>query len=417
MCYVAAPKNLDMLAKFTFLKNINVLYNAIQNGDDFTAVDVDGGEQSTHQIHTVNAKNREKSERQTTTDKETFRKNPAFSLIEKYHPIFRIKLPKRKPVHGEHEMELAPGHGAIFRPLWRLSPEQTETLRYWLKEMLEAGLIRPSISPHGAPTFCIKKPVGWRIAHDYRAMSQHTIRQSIPMPREDDIFDRMAGCRWYSCFDLLSGYYQIRMRESDIPLTTFLTPDGLFEYLAVPMGLSNAPATFNRIVTRCFWDLSDCVATYFDDIYVFPKDEGINGHLTAVERVFHKCQEQLKLAKSTICSREIPCLGEFVGINGVRIDPDKVTIITEWPVPKTVKELRSILGATVYVQRFCALHQFSRCQISRDQFEFGGILIQVEPASEKVEGKFDDTKTQSIERPIAFTGRKLTSTELNYPTH
>jgi hypothetical protein len=231
-------------------KTISVLYKALTQGEDFTAVEIDEVEKLAQQVYNVHGKTREKSERQATTDKASFQDNPALSLIQKFDSIFHTKLSKGRPVHGEHEMELSPGHGAIFRPQWRLSPEQTRTLRDWLKEMLESGLIRPSISPHGAPTFCIKKPVGWRIVHDYRAMNQHTVRQLTPMPRKDDIFDRMAGCRWYSCFDLLSGYYQIRMRENDIPLTAFQTPDGLFEILAVPMGLSNAPSTFNRIVTK-----------------------------------------------------------------------------------------------------------------------------------------------------------------------
>ncbi|POM64394.1 Reverse transcriptase [Phytophthora palmivora] len=181
--------------------------------------------------------------------------------------------------------------------------------------MLKAGLIRPSISPHGVPTFCIKKP---------------TIRQFTPMPRKDDIFDQMTGCRWYSCFDLLSGYYQIRMREKDILLTTFQTPEGLFEYLGVPTGLSNAPATFNH--------------------------EDINVYLAAVEQVFQRCLDRqlyFKLTKSTIYSREVPCLGDFVGIEGVRIDPDKVAVIQEWPVSRTIKDLQSFLGNTVYVRRFC----------------------------------------------------------------
>lgn len=114
------------------------------------------------------------------------------------------------------------------------------------------------------------------MVHDYRAMNARTVRQSTPMPRKDAIFDRMSGAFWYRCFDLLSGYYQMRMRAKDIPYTAFQTPDGLFEYIAVPMGLSNAPATFNRIVQRIFEDMRECVATYFDDIYVFTKSKDID---------------------------------------------------------------------------------------------------------------------------------------------
>jgi hypothetical protein len=185
-----------------------------------------------------------------------------------------------------------------------------------------------------------------------------------------------------------------------------------------------------------------------------------------VERVFERCQEQklyLKLAKSTICSREILFLGDLVGIAGVRIDPDKVAVIREWPVPKPVKDLQSFLGTTVYVQRFCANYaeisaplfnlvkskekvimwtpsaqtafenlkealsntpvlafpNFARpfrIRTDASQFAIGGVLYQDESSPGEVEGEAMSPKSQSVERPIAFTGRKLTSAELNYPT-
>ncbi|GMF52482.1 unnamed protein product [Phytophthora fragariaefolia] len=370
-----------------------MLYSVLKGGHDFTSVEIQALEQVQREFNAMGAETREKTERQATTDRDSFTNNPAFPLIQKFEPIFRTKLPKGRPMHGVHEMELVPGHGAIFRQQWRLSPEQTNTLKEWLKEMLEAGLIRPSISPHGAPTFCFKKPAGW----------------------------------------------------------------------PVPMGLSNASATFNRIVTSIFKDMNECVATYFDDIYVFTKDENIEVHLAAVERVFQRCFDRrlyLKLAKSTICSREIPCLGDFVGMEGVRIDVDKVAVINEWPVSRTVKDLQSVLGTTVYVQRFCdhyaelsaprfnlvkskakvlvwtsmaqsafdalkqalcktpvlVLPDFSRpfrIRTDASQFAIGGVLYQSECSSEEVEGK----KNAPIEHPIAFTGRKLAPADLNYPTH
>lgn len=162
------------------------------------------------------AKNTDKVRRFEATDADSFRDTPGYPLICEFEDIFQKRLPHGPPVHGEHEMEVRPGVGAIYRQQWRLSPDQEKGLRDWTKEMLRAGLIRPSISPHGAPTFCIKKPVGWRIVHDYRAMNEQTVRQSTPMPRKDAIFDRMSGSWWLSCFDLLSGYYQIRMREKKI---------------------------------------------------------------------------------------------------------------------------------------------------------------------------------------------------------
>ncbi|OWZ01510.1 polyprotein [Phytophthora megakarya] len=352
-----------------------------------------------------------------------------------------------------------PGTGAIYQPQWRLSPDQERALREWIKEMLRAALIRPSISPHGAPTFCIKKAVEWRVVHDYRAMNAKTVRQSTPMPIKDAIFDRMSTSLWYSCFDLLPGYSQMRMRTKDIPYTAFQTPDGLFEYIAVPMGLNNAPATFNRIVQRIFEEMRECVATYFDAIYVFTKTNNVEEHVAAVRRVFERCREKklyLKLSKSIICAEEISCLGDFVGRQGVRIDPDKVRVVREWPLPRTIRNLQSFLGPTVYVQRFCqlfseisaplfemvkrkdrkqlewtpervrafealktalsqtpvlALPDFTKPFLLRtdaSQFAVGGVLLQTIRSSDG---------TQDTEKPIAYCGRKMNSAELNYPTH
>ena len=176
------------------------------------------------------------------------------------------------------------------------------------------------------------------------------------MPRKEDTFDAMSGSRWFSCMDLLWGYYQVKLRESDIPFTAFSTPDGLFEYLVTPMGLSGSPGTFNRLLQKVFQDLRDVMRIYFDDIYVFTQSENVEEHIKALDRVLKRCEEQqlyIKLSKCQFCVDEIPCLGDFVGRKGVRMDPDKVKIIADWPVPKTKKQMESFLGTTVYVSKFC----------------------------------------------------------------
>ncbi|POM66979.1 Polyprotein [Phytophthora palmivora] len=137
------------------------------------------------------------------------------------------------------------------------------------------------------------------------------------MSRKDVILGRMSGAIWFSCFDLLSGYYQILMRMKDIPFTTFQTPNSLLNILLFPMGL------------RIFADVRGFVAIYFDDLYIFTKEPDLRTHLTAVRKVFERRREKklyLKLAKSTLCSDEIPCLGDFVG-RRVRIYRDKVHVI------------------------------------------------------------------------------------------
>ncbi|GMF52823.1 unnamed protein product [Phytophthora fragariaefolia] len=95
---------------------------------------------------------------------------------------------------------------------------------------------------------------------------------------------------------------------------------------------------------------------YFDDIYVFKQSEDVADQVETLDRVLKRCEEQqlyVKLSKCQFCVDEIPCLGDFVGRKGIRMDPDKVKITAEWPVPKTKKQMESFLGTTVYVSRFC----------------------------------------------------------------
>ncbi|KAE8912562.1 hypothetical protein PF005_g18582 [Phytophthora fragariae] len=319
--------------------------------------------------------------------------------------------------------------------------------------MIAKGLIRPSSSPHAAPTFCVRKPVGWRIVHDYRYLNSNTIRQSVPMTRKEDVFDSMAGAYYLSCMDLMSAYYQVRMKMDHVKYTAFQAPSGLYEYLVLPMGFSNAPATMHRLTSSLFKGLPH-TRSFYDDIYMFTKSKYINEHLRVLRDVLEILKNNklyVKLSKCVFYAEEIPCLGDFIGRNGVRIDPDKVQTIRDWPVPRTQEQLHSFLGLTGYVQRFCeqyaeltvplftlvkkknqrnskitfntmqlqnfkelkhrlsetpVLHlpdftQQPHLRTDASQYAVGGVLFQV------VDG---------AERPIAYSSRKMKSVELKYPT-
>ncbi|KAE9017185.1 hypothetical protein PR001_g14460 [Phytophthora rubi] len=112
-------------------------------------------------------------------------------------------------------------------------------------------MVRESKSPHSSPTFCVRKPNGkWRMVHAFNKLNTATIPASTPIPRKDVLRNNRAGCTIFSALDMVDGYYQLLMRKSDIPLTAVSTPSGmLWEWLVMPQGLSNAPATFNRLVT------------------------------------------------------------------------------------------------------------------------------------------------------------------------
>ncbi|KAE8907766.1 hypothetical protein PF005_g16824 [Phytophthora fragariae] len=300
----------------------------------------------------------EKAKRFLQTDWESFKKNPAYPIILEYKDSgFTPELPDGLPMERdmEHRIDVKYPNIAMYRQQWKLSPEQKAEIDKWVRDTIAKGLIRPNISPHAAPTFCVRKPVGWRIVHDYRYLNSNTIRQSVPMTRKEDVFDSMAGAYYLSCMDLMSAYYQVRMKMDHVKYTAFQAPSGLYEYLVVLMGVSNAPATMDRLTSSLFKGLPH-TRSFYDDIYVFTKSKDINEHLRALRdvlEVLNKNKLYVKLSKCVFCAEEIPCLGDFIGRNGVRIDPDKVQTIRDWPVPRTQEQLHSFLGLTGYVQRFC----------------------------------------------------------------
>lgn len=382
--------------------------------------------------------------------------NPAFSILEKYKDsVFRDTLTMDHVVPGsavEHSIELTDSSPVTVKQ-FRTSPEQGEAVAAWVADMLSAGLIRPSSSPYSSPLFCVKKPIGWRIVHDYRLLNAKTKIPQEPIPRKDDIIDSMHGGYWFSCMDLLSGYYQLRIREQDRAFTAFSTPNGHFEYLVIAQGLAGAPATFNRFVQSIFTDLRDISRAFFDDIYVFTKSPDINEHLAALDRVLQRCQKtglSIKLSKCVFASDEIPVLGDFVGRKGVRIDPEKVAVISNWPVPRTRTQLKSFLGVSQYCARFCQgygelvaplheatqgkrkfdalnLTEFQRTCFIKLQSAMSSTPILALPDPSKPYGIRMDASDYAIggvlfqldnenkEQPIAFAGRKMTRAEKLYP--
>ncbi|KAG2777722.1 hypothetical protein PC129_g12214 [Phytophthora cactorum] len=156
----------------------------------------------------------------------------------------------------------------------------------------------------------------------------------------------------YSALDLRNGFYQILMLESDIALTAVSTPSGmLWEWLVMPQGLKNAPATFNRCVTHLLRSVRDFAPSYFDDVFVHSR--AVNGktdvevhkeHLRKLLGLMRKHKLYANLKKCIFGASEMPILGCLVGKNGVRPDPGKVRVIREWPTLSNVKELRQFHG-------------------------------------------------------------------------
>lgn len=167
----------------------------------------------------------------------------------------------------DHKIELVPGTVPPSRPPYRLNQMELIGLKLQLDELLAKGYIRPSKSPYGAPVLFVgKKDEKLRLCVDYRDLNKATMKNRYPLPRIDDIFNRLGGARWFSRIDLKSSHYQIRIALGDIEKRAFRTRYGAYDFVVMPFGLCNAPATFSTLMNTVFHnDMDDFVVVYIND--------------------------------------------------------------------------------------------------------------------------------------------------------
>jgi len=189
---------------------------------------------------------------------------------------------------------------------------------------------------------------------DYRELNKQTVKNTYPLPRIDELVDNLAGCSVFSALDLSIGFNQFALQESDVHKTAFNTHIGKYEYTVLPMGLSNAPAVFQREMNRLFTPLlNQCVLIYLDDLLVFSKS--VSDHLAHLRIGLTLAQKEGVLFKRKKCEffkAQLRFLGHVISKEGMFPDPAKVKVIDDWPPPKTVLELRSFLGLANYFRKY-----------------------------------------------------------------
>jgi hypothetical protein len=176
---------------------------------------------------------------------------------------------------------------------------------------------------------------------DYRPLNEVTIKNKYPLPRIDILFDQLAGARVFSKIDLRSGYHQIKIRLEDIPKTAFTTRYGLYEYLVMSFGLTNAPAHFMYLMNSVFMpELDKFVVVFIDDILVYSKSEEEHAeHLRVVLTRLRDHQLYAKFSKCEFWLREVQFLGHVLSAKGVAVDPGKMKDILNWKPPISVHEV------------------------------------------------------------------------------
>lgn len=371
-------------------------------------------------------------------------------LAIKYPNAFSDQLEFPVERKWDHHIDVQ-GSEPIAQKNYKMSPLELDYLKKELDKLLALNFIRPSNSPWSSPVLFVKKKDGTlRLCVDYRALNKVSKSDKYPIPRIDELLERLSTAKIFSRMDLASGYHQIRMKPESIDKTAFKTRYGHFEYLVMPFGLKNAPGTFQRIMNDLFFDFLDkFVLVYLDDILVYSENEQQHmEHLHLVLDRLEKNYFKLKLEKCSFFEKELEFLGFIVNESGIAPDPKKIRAIQELQQPNDLTSLRSFLGLCGFYRKFvqnyseivAPLTHLLKKQVifhwkenQQQAFEYLKTAISSAPilklpdfskpyiltcdASGVAVGGVLAQVHNGFEFPIAFESRMLTTAEKNYPTH
>eukprot|EP00171_Calliarthron_tuberculosum_P005616 IDg5616t1 len=323
------------------------------------------------------------------------------SIVQSYDDVFQDSLPDGLPPERgvDHEIVTLEGAKPPSRGLFRLSPDELRATREYIAENLRGGRIRPSTSPYGAPLFFAKVPgKPLRGVIDYRLLNKITRRNNTAVPRSDETFDILGGAKFFTKIDLKTGYHQIRVKPEHIEKTAFQTKYGHFEFLVMPMGLCNAPATFVALMNEVLSGFVDkfCLV-YLDDILIF--SETAEDHRKHVEAVLGRLRKHRLYASPGKCyfmQDEVEFLGIVVNQEGLKVNQDKISLIRDWPRPKSVSEIRGFIGLASFFRRF--IRQFS--QKARPLTDLTRKGCSIRNWDKECDGSFAELKTALTTAPI-----------------
>lgn len=277
-------------------------------------------------------------------------------VMQEFAKIFSLPegLPPLRDESMQHSIDEVPDSTPPAVAPYKLSWVELEALKKILGDLAEQKLIAPSTSPYAAPCLLVRKKDGtFRLCVDYRLLNKQTVKDRYPLPRIQTLLDRLAGATVFTKFDLKSGYWQVRMRLEDEMKTSFVTPFGTFMFRVMPMGLANAPSTFQRIMDKVLAPVKDFVCVYLDDLLIFSKSmEEHAMHLRAVLTLLQKNEFYLNKEKCDIALPQVVFLGHQVGNGVIDLEKAKVAVVKDWALPRTRTELQQFLGFVNFYRHF-----------------------------------------------------------------
>ena len=252
-------------------------------------------------------------------------------------------------IHLKHEQPIG------FRSR-RLSFSDKEQLRSLLDDLIKNGTIKPSNSPYASPIVLTRKKNGEiRFCVDYRELNKISVKDNFPTPLIEDYLDQLKNKKHFSKLDLKNGFHHVKMADSSVKYTSFVTPIGQYEFLKMPFGLTNAPRVFQRYLNSIFDQLirDSKILLYLDDILI--ATENVEEHLDILKEVFQIAYVnhlKFRLDKCSFLYTEITYLGYLINEHGIRPSTENVEAIVNYPTPRNAKEVQRFLGIAGFFRRF-----------------------------------------------------------------
>lgn len=244
----------------------------------------------------------------------------------------------------------------VYQRARRLAMLEREAVNTQINEWMHEGVIQPSLSDYASPIVLAKKRDGsTRLCVDYRLLNKKIIKDRYPLPLIEDQLDSLQGARLYSTLDLKNGFFHVKVDKQSCKYTTFITPDGHFEFLRVPFGLCNSPAIFQRFINFVFKDLirEKIVLTYLDDLIV-PSVDYENG-IRNLEKVLQVASEVgliINWQKCSFLRERVEFLGHIIENGYVSPSERKIEAVKNFPELTSVKRVQSFLGLSGYFRKF-----------------------------------------------------------------
>jgi hypothetical protein len=368
-------------------------------------------------------------------------------LLEKNQDIFDVG--GEATPYIEHSIDTG-DHDPIAVPPYRMTPPRKEILRNEIERLLKENVIEECESPWAAPVVMVPKKDGSiRLCVDFRRLNAVTVADSYPLPRLDDLIHSTTQAKFMTTIDLRAGYHQINVKSAHRDKTAFVTPFGTFRYIRMPFGLRNAPGTFQRLIDHFRRGLGDLVVlAYLDDIIVL--SSCFEKHIADLQCVFDRLRKfklRANRAKCHFSCATVKYLGHLITQDGIQVDPEKVTAITQRSEPQNAKQVLSFLQTCSWYRKFIenfaeisrplseltrksAIWKWESAQ--QNAFDKLKVLLASAPtlkqndpkspyvlktdASNYALGAVLTQRSEDGEHPIEYASRTLNQSEINYST-